>query len=195
MQVFSTGSARKLDITINADGCANLALQLGGNISDSDIKVLTRDDASVYSFTNIFKLNGTTNHRNRVRIFKDTNAAVATIDPTSAAFGDNDIKIATEGVRTFTAADATPDVSGVDVCITDTGALTITDFDNGAIGQQLTVISAGAVTFDTTGTDLTGSSVDLLTAAGDVTRWVCEDGTIWRLVGFVDASVDNSAGA
>ena len=48
-------------------------------------------------------------------------------------------------------------------------------------------------------TRLIGSSVDITTASGDVTEWVCEVGgtssSVWRLVAFVDVSVDNSAGA
>jgi hypothetical protein len=99
-------------------------------------------------------------------------------------------------VATFTAGDATPSIAGpYRVFKTDTGGLTITDFDDGVAGKEITVISKGAVTFDTTGTNLVGSSVDLVTASGDVTRWVCEDGTTWRLIAFVDISVDNSAGA
>jgi len=98
-------------------------------------------------------------------------------------------------VTTFLAGDTTPSVLGGLVFLTDAGSITITDFDDGAAGQEITIISKGAVTFDTTGTDLTGSSVDLVTASGDVTRWVCEDGTTWRLMGFVNASADNSVGA
>lgn len=98
---------------------------------------------------------------------------------------------------TFDSGDATPSVKKGTVFLTNTDspATTITDFDDGVAGKEITVISKADVIFDTTGTDLTGSSVNLTTAAGDVTRWVCEDGTTWRLVGFVDASADNSGGA
>jgi hypothetical protein len=96
---------------------------------------------------------------------------------------------------TFTAADATPSVANGHMFKTDSGSLTITDLDDGIDGQEVTIISKGAVTYDTTGTNLTGSSVDIVTADGDVTRWVCDGGTTWRLIAFVDASVDNSAGA
>jgi len=98
-------------------------------------------------------------------------------------------------INTFAAADTTPTVAAGSVFRTDTGTLTITSFDNGSQGKEITVISKGAVTFDTTGTNLAGSSADLVTASGDTTRWVCDDGTIWRLLGFVKASADNSAGA
>jgi hypothetical protein len=92
-------------------------------------------------------------------------------------------------------ADATPSVMGRNFVETNTSAVTITDLDDGAIGQEVTVISKGAITFDTTGTNLVGSSVDIVTADGDVTKWHCEDGTTWRLMAYVDVSVDNSAGA
>jgi len=54
--------------------------------------------------------------------------------------------------------------------------------------------------YDTsTATRLIGSTVDITTASGDVTLWACEVGgttsSVWRLKGFVDVSIDNSAGA
>ena len=98
-------------------------------------------------------------------------------------------------VSPWGAADATPSVMGRNFVETNTSAVTITDLDDGAIGQEVTVISKGAITFDTTGTNLVGSSVDIVTADGDVTKWHCEDGTTWRLMAYVDVSVDNSAGA
>lgn len=97
--------------------------------------------------------------------------------------------------KTFTIGDTTPSVEGGKTFLTDTGGLTITDFDDGYAGQRITVISKGAIIFDTTGTNLVGSSVNITTAAGDVTEWICEDGTTWRLCAFVDISVDNSGGA
>ncbi len=99
------------------------------------------------------------------------------------------------GVATFGATDATPSVAGYNVFRTGTSGLTITDFDDGEDGKIITVISKAAIVFDTTGTNLYGSSVDITTASGDVTQWVCDGGTNWRLIGFVDASVDNSGGA
>jgi|DEB0MinimDraft_10_1074344.scaffolds.fasta_scaffold00661_7 hypothetical protein len=98
-------------------------------------------------------------------------------------------------VRPWAASDTNPTVSGRTFCITDTGTLTITDFTGGEPGKEITVISKGAITFDVTGTNLKGGTTDIVTADGDTTRWICEDGTIWRLLGFVDMSADNSGGA
>lgn len=98
-------------------------------------------------------------------------------------------------VLVLTAGDATPSVARARVCLTDSAAYTITDLDDGEPGQEVTLISGGATTYDTTGTDLTGSSVDIVTAAGDLTTWVCRNGTTWILKAFVDISVDNSGGA
>ena len=98
-------------------------------------------------------------------------------------------------INTFIATDTTPSVAAGNSFFTDSGSLTITDLDDGITGQRITIISKGAVTFDTTGTNLVGSSVDIVTADGDTTEWFCEDGTTWRLLGYVDVSVDNSAGA
>lgn len=97
-------------------------------------------------------------------------------------------------------ADATPTVLGVNYLITSTTGVTITRFDDGVVGQQLTLVSKGATIYDTsTATRLIGSSVDIITASGDVTMWVCEIGgtvsSVWRLKGFVDVSANNSGGA
>lgn len=98
-------------------------------------------------------------------------------------------------IPTFGASDTTPSVALADIFFTDSGTLTVTDLDDGKPGDTKTIISKGAVTFDTTNTNLVGSSVDIVTANGDVTRWLCEDGTTWRLLAYVDVSADNSGGA
>ena len=98
-------------------------------------------------------------------------------------------------VVTFTSADATPTVAGTTTFISNATGVTITDLLNGVAGQEITIISGGATVYDTTSTNLSGSSTNITTAAGDTTRWISEDGTTWRLLGYVDISVDNSAGA
>ena len=122
-----------------------------------------------------------------------------TLKSAAAETGDQLKTALRPGVGQFTDGDATPSIiiSGVryKVFKTGTSGLTITDFDDGEAGDEITVISKGAIVFDTTGTNLIGSSVDLTTASGDVTKWVCEDGTTWRLLAFVDVSADNSSGA
>ncbi len=102
--------------------------------------------------------------------------------------------------QTFTAADATPSVLIGDSFESSTTGVTITQFNDGYEKQNISIISKGATVYDTsTATRLIGSSVDITTASGDVTTWVCETGgttsSVWRLTGFVDVSVDNSAGA
>ena len=97
---------------------------------------------------------------------------------------------------TFTSADLTPSVLGYNVFLTG-GADTYTDFDDGHAGQRITVISKHAAVFDvTTAQDAThnldGSSANITTASGDVTEWICEDGTTWHLIRFNDASSDHS---
>lgn len=103
-------------------------------------------------------------------------------------------------IQTFDSADATPSVKGSKIFLTNATGVTITRFDNGQEGDEITLISQGATVYDTsTATRLIGSTVDITTAAGDVTLWVCEIGgtttSVWRLKGFVDVSIDNSAGA
>ena len=96
---------------------------------------------------------------------------------------------------TFAASDTTPNVGSGRNFISSATGVTITDFVGGIAGQEILVISGGATVYDTTGGNLSGSSVDITTAAGDTTKWINEDGTTWRLLGFVDVSADNSAGA
>ena len=94
-------------------------------------------------------------------------------------------------VVTFGATDTTPTVILGNTFLTHASTQTLTDFDNGIAGKVITVISTAAVTFAFSG-DLAGSSASVVTADGDVTVWVCEDGTIWNLVVFNDASADHS---
>lgn len=99
---------------------------------------------------------------------------------------------------TFTDSDATPAVSGGadgandgGIYNTNTTAVTITFFDQGYVGQRIIVISKGAITYDVTGTNLKGGTVDLVTASGDLTQWYF-DGTDWILMRFIDQSDDLS---
>ena len=97
----------------------------------------------------------------------------------------------------FADADATPDVSSKAPLFwtSASGPLTITDFDGGEGGQIVTVLSKEDITYDTTSTNLIGSSVDLVTATGDITVWIRNHTSNWRLLSFVNRSEDNSTGA
>jgi hypothetical protein len=101
---------------------------------------------------------------------------------------------------TLADTDQTPYITNSNVWLSGTTTVTIIALYGGVAGQQITIISKGAVTYDTTSNArLIGSSADIVTASGDVTAWVCEVGgttsSIWRLVGFVDVSADNHLGA
>lgn len=102
-------------------------------------------------------------------------------------------------ILSFDDSDATPSVcAGPNFDIPN--AVTITRFDYGTPGQEIVLISKAAAVFDTTANArLVGSSVDITTATGDTTMWICEVGgttsSVWRLMGFVDSSEDNSGGA
>lgn len=86
----------------------------------------------------------------------------------------------------------TPSVKNGDRFFTG-GTTTITDFDDGIEGQEITVVSNHSVTIDTTSTNLTGSTVDLDTESGFVTKWVSINGTTWRLVSIINYDKDNSS--
>ena len=93
---------------------------------------------------------------------------------------------------TFTAADATPDVSAGSNFIA-VGGVTITDFDGTGIstGQVIFVEASGVTTFDVTSSGLKGGTTDLVTADGDLLEWIY-NGTDWLLVSFTDMSDDLS---
>lgn len=95
-------------------------------------------------------------------------------------------------ITAFGATDTSPSVAQGNVFTTDGTAQTLVDLDDGIIGEIVTIISTDATVYDTTSTNLTGSSVDITTADGDVTQWLCENGTVWILLSFVDVSADNS---
>lgn len=87
------------------------------------------------------------------------------------------------GVGLIADGDATPNVQGNHLFKTqNTGATTITDFDNGHYGQEITVIiDDGNTTIDFTGTNLKGnggadwspSAGDHMTCVYDGTSWYC----------------------
>jgi hypothetical protein len=84
-------------------------------------------------------------------------------------------------VRTFTSTDATPSVKNGKVFKTaNAGATTITTFDDGVVGQEVTVIFNDTnTTIDFTGTNLKGNvGADFVGAVGDVMTGFF-DGTDW----------------
>src|SRR3990167_1863451 len=84
-------------------------------------------------------------------------------------------------VRSFTSTDATPSVkNGKTFKTANAGATTITMFDDGVIGQEITVIFNDAnTTIDFTGTNLKGNAgADFVGAVGDVMTGTF-DGTNW----------------
>jgi len=106
---------------------------------------------------------------------------------TTTAFGQS-----TGGTfGTFSDGDATPSVGTGNLWKHHASTQTITMFDDGIAGQVINVISTAAITYDVTGTNLKGGSVDLVTASGDVTQWFF-DGTNWYLTYFMDVSADHS---
>ena len=87
----------------------------------------------------------------------------------------------TEDINVFGLTDATPSVLGGRIFRT-ADTTTITDFDDGVGGQEIIVHVDHAVTFDVTGTNLTGNGgVDIVAAAGDMIKAYTQDGTTWIL--------------
>ena len=100
-------------------------------------------------------------------------------------------KFVLDAVQTFTDSDATPDVGAYSYFNTNTSAVTITDFDGAGIeaGQEITVVSKGAITYDVTASGIIGGTTDIVTADGDITKFLY-DGTDWRVTSRIDQSDD-----
>ena len=94
----------------------------------------------------------------------------------------------------FGASTTTPSVAGANVFTTDGTAQTLTDFTNGVAAQTITVIATDATVFDVSAANLYAGTGDLTMASGDVTQWICEDGTKWHLIAFKDNSISHSTG-
>jgi len=89
-----------------------------------------------------------------------------------------------------------PSVAEGDTFLTG-GTTTITDFADGAKGDEITILCKHSLTFDfTTAQDAThnldGSSADITADTGDILRFLCENGTTWNLISNLDASEDNN---
>ena len=118
----------------------------------------------------------------------DDNAIAFVVDASqnNIEFGAS---ISYNGAQRFVDSDETPSVAGYSNWTTNTTAVTITAFDGGAEYQYIIIKSAGAITYDVTGTFLKGGTTDLVTAAGDITHWL-RDHDNWYLQTFIDQSQD-----
>lgn len=86
-------------------------------------------------------------------------------------------------IQSFTSGDTTPSVAGHDLYKTaNSGATTISDFDDGRVGQRITVIIDDAnTTIDFTSSGLKGNESadwspadgDHMTCVYDGTHWLC----------------------
>lgn len=87
------------------------------------------------------------------------------------------------GVTTFTASDTTPSVGGGSIFKTNnSGATSITTFDNGRNGQHVIVIFGDAnTTLVNSATLEVSGDANFTGAAGDTKTFVL-DGTVWREV-------------
>ena len=88
------------------------------------------------------------------------------------------------GVGTFTDGDTTPSVEGVRFWLTaNTGATSVTTFDDGIPGQHITVLFNDADTTLVHGATLQlASDANFAAASGDTRAFATSDGTTWREV-------------
>ena len=88
------------------------------------------------------------------------------------------------GLGTFADGDTTPSILGSAVFITaNTGATSITTFDDGEPGRSFDFIFGDSTTTLVHGTNLQmASNSNLAGTAGDTRRFSTEDGTVWSEV-------------
>ena len=199
MQIFSsTGGAPGHNlIELIAHCVEGSGIQIGTNINNSDFTILASDSGTcgngVTDTNQALRMNGMGNAGNRIRVYSES--GVPHLYTTTPAVGQNVIIYGDAPIQTFAESDTTPSVVGSETFLGATNAPTITKFDDCYSGQRWVVVEQGATVYDMTGQSLIGSSADITVAANDVTTWVCVDGTNSSLIGYVDASVDNSGGA
>lgn len=94
----------------------------------------------------------------------------------------NGVEARQSGVTTLSAGDATPSADGAAVLVTaNTGATTITAIDDGKPGWSLVIVFGDSDTTIQHGANLQLIGyTDFTGAAGDVLRFVTDDGTTWR---------------
>lgn len=97
--------------------------------------------------------------------------------------GSRALNLLTGGARTDSTSDTTPEVLGLStLTVTPSGTYTVTNFDNGVIGQSITVFNSSAhnVTIDCTGTNLfSESGSDIVLTQNKWATFKNLDGTTW----------------
>ena len=154
-------------LTVGDAGTEDTMLVFDGNAQDYRIGL---DDGTDALEIGVGDAHGTT-----TAIVVNSSAQVQVQDAFAANVGGT--------FGTFGSGDATPSVATGNLWKTHAAEYTITMFDDGTAGQLLTVLITGDVTFDTTSSNLKGSSVNIATGDGDVMLWVF-DGTNWHLINW-----------
>ena len=98
-----------------------------------------------------------------------------------------------ESPVTFAAVDDSPSVATGNLFISGSSTETINSFDDGVVGQIITIYSNAAITYSHDAGNLSCGTHDIVTAAGDITRWV-KYSTNWHIISWIDHS-ENLSGA
>ena len=180
------------NLVVNSNVFADV---LGANASGGPALILNMQTSGTikgFSFTGNSILTASSYAGNSHLIGKNASSVLTGYSLEGNAFDTSEFVITNMSSSPWASADNSPSVIGRTFCETNTAAVTITDLDDGVTGQEILVLSKGAITFDVTGTNLNGGSTNIVTATGDVTKWICTDGTNWSLLMVMDNSANNS---
>jgi len=169
-EVWTNGS-RIIDSSGNVTGVKGT---FTGAVSGTTSTMTSTTTGTTATYSGAFTINNT--------LTVTGNAAMTKLNPT---------EFVADAPTTLTDADTTPGVTDNYNFETGTTGATLTDFIGGEEGQEIRIISKGAIVYDVTTSGLKCGTTDITTASGDVVRWYY-DGTDWICETVILAANDYS---
>jgi parallel beta-helix repeat protein len=148
-------------------------------VADDDDTIELYSDSALTSIVDI------TGQGTGTQTITTANTTAALLDTVSTNYKFNNF--GGDAPRTFGAADTTPTVLNGSLFKTG-GAVTITDFDDGVVGQTITILAAHAVTITDGASIILNGSGNFAMAASDTLTLTMFDDQVWQEVARSDNS-------